>query len=44
MLCMESKKTQLRFIYFSFIQEVEMIENVRALLKKTMDQAHEQLW
>jgi len=25
-------------------KEVEMIENVRALLKKTMDQAHEQLW
>jgi len=25
-------------------KEVEMIENVQALLKKTMDQAHEQLW
>jgi hypothetical protein len=31
--------------YFVFTpQEVEMIENVQALLKKTMDQAHEQLW
>ncbi|KAK2566615.1 Tektin-1 [Acropora cervicornis] len=25
-------------------KEVEMIENIQALLKKTMDQAHEQLW
>lgn len=45
------QRYKVRVIYFNSLfsfclifQEVEMIENVRALLKKTMDQAHEQLW